>query len=114
MTRGIYFPAAPITSKLQYTMRLSDSQIKIIKNTVTSTLGEDCNIWLFGSRVDDSRRGGDIDLYIEPLNSKLLLAIMKCKVSLEENLDLHVDLVVRESGKDKPIYHLAKVSGIQL
>jgi len=36
-----------------------------IRTAVAETFGEDANIWLFGSRVDDNKRGGDIDLLIE-------------------------------------------------
>ena len=35
-----------------------------IRTTVAETFGEEANIWLFGSRVDDNKRGGDIDLLI--------------------------------------------------
>ncbi len=40
-------------------------QQSTIRTAVAETFGEDANIWLFGSRVDDNKRGGDIDLLIE-------------------------------------------------
>lgn len=46
-------------------MRLTPFEIKTIKNTAHQVFGERVALWLFGSRVDDSQRGGDIDLYIE-------------------------------------------------
>jgi len=33
-------------------------------------------------------------------------------IGLEDSLDLSVDLVVKEPGKDKPIYNLAKAQGL--
>ncbi|MBI5206523.1 MAG: nucleotidyltransferase domain-containing protein [Candidatus Firestonebacteria bacterium] len=44
-------------------MRLKDDQIKHIKNTI-ETLDKNAKIYLFGSRVDDYKKGGDIDLLI--------------------------------------------------
>ena len=46
-------------------MRLTPSQHSAIRTTATEIFGEDVIIWLFGSRVDDDKRGGDIDLLIE-------------------------------------------------
>ncbi len=46
-------------------MRLNDFQILTILNGVKKICGQNANVWLFGSRVDDTKRGGDIDLYIE-------------------------------------------------
>jgi predicted nucleotidyltransferase len=44
-------------------LRLSEEEIKIIKDVVTKFLNES-KIYLFGSRLDDSKKGGDIDLFI--------------------------------------------------
>ena len=46
-------------------MRLTQEQVNIIKRAVTDTFGDTASVWLFGSRVDDYKRGGDIDLLIE-------------------------------------------------
>lgn len=44
-------------------MRLSDKEIQNLKNTL-ETIDTNAKIYLFGSRVDDKKRGGDIDLLI--------------------------------------------------
>jgi len=47
-------------------MRLSGSQVQKIKNTAMKIFGKDTKVFLFGSRIDDTKKGGDIDLYINP------------------------------------------------
>ncbi|HBK53168.1 nucleotidyltransferase family protein [Syntrophomonas wolfei] len=44
-------------------MRLSGHEINSIKETVKN-VDQDARIYLFGSRVDKKKRGGDIDLLI--------------------------------------------------
>lgn len=95
-------------------MRLSPAQIDTIRKAARQNFGADALIWLFGSRVDDSRRGGDIDLYVESTHRDTLMPALRCKISLEDSLDLSVDLIVKEPGKDKPIYSLAKSQGVRL
>lgn len=46
-------------------MRLSPAYIAAIKSATREAFGETAIVRLFGSRVDDSARGGDIDLHIE-------------------------------------------------
>ncbi len=46
-------------------MRLTEHQrISIIENAKI-IFGDNSKVYLFGSRVDDNKRGGDIDLFIE-------------------------------------------------
>lgn len=95
-------------------MRLSPAQIDTIRKTAHRNFGVDASVWLFGSRVDDSKRGGDVDLYVEATHRITLLSALRCKIALEDNLDLAVDLVVKEPGQEKPIYKLAKAQGVRL
>jgi len=44
-------------------LRLSKKEIKAIKDAFFEVFREG-EIYLFGSRVDDSKKGGDIDLYL--------------------------------------------------
>ena len=46
-------------------MRLTAAEIDAIRECAKRRFGEGCTIRLFGSRTDDRRRGGDIDLHIE-------------------------------------------------
>ena len=46
-------------------MRLTNHEVESIKKAFKETF-EDGKIYLFGSRVDDTKRGGDIDLYLIP------------------------------------------------
>ncbi len=46
-------------------MRLTEHQQKSIVKNAKLVFGESSRVYLFGSRVDDSKRGGDIDLFIE-------------------------------------------------
>ena len=52
-------------------MRLTPEQIDTIRATARETFGPEARVWLFGSRVDDNIRGGDIDLLISSDSSIL-------------------------------------------
>lgn len=95
-------------------MRLSDAQRQSILFAARRNFGDDARIWLFGSRVDDERRGGDVDLYIEASNPYPLVTALQCKLALEESLDLHVDLLVNDRHQSKPIFQIARETGVQL
>jgi predicted nucleotidyltransferase len=46
-------------------MRLQPDQIIFIRNCVHTLAGDSARVWLFGSRVHDEARGGDLDLLLE-------------------------------------------------
>ena len=46
-------------------MRLSALQRKVLTQTARDCFDPDVRLRLFGSRMDDTRKGGDIDLLIE-------------------------------------------------
>ena len=46
-------------------MRLTEHQKSSIIECSKIVFGEGSKVYLFGSRVDDSKHGGDIDLFIE-------------------------------------------------
>ncbi len=52
-------------------MRLSQYEIESIKQSAGRHFGSGVQVFLFGSRVDDSARGGDIDLFIKAESGRL-------------------------------------------
>ena len=95
-------------------MRLTPEQAQTIRQRIRSHMGVRARIWLFGSRADDSRLGGDVDLYVEPETAPDLTTRLRCRGELADALDLNVDLVVQQPGRDLPIYRIAKSNGVPL
>ena len=77
-------------------MRLTPDQAQVIRQRIHTHRGQHVRIWLFGLSVDDSRRGGDVDLYVEPETAPDLTARLRCKSELADALDLNVDLIVQQ------------------
>ncbi len=100
-------------------VRLEPSQVLVICQTFRANFLENDHLWLFGSRANLSKRGGDIDLYIEttiqPLR-KALDAKNKFYIQLIKQLgDQKIDIVINDQqGSNKLIYDIAKTEGIQL
>lgn len=46
-------------------MRLTEDESNIVRDTVPRRFDCGAHVWLFGSRTDDARRGGDIDPLVE-------------------------------------------------
>lgn len=46
-------------------MRLKESEAQAIREAAQKHFGPNVKVLLFGSRVDDTKRGGDIDLLVE-------------------------------------------------
>jgi len=96
-------------------MRLGENLKNRIKNSIHTSFGE-IDIYLFGSRVDDTKHGGDIDIAID---TKLPRAEFRKKrvkflISLlEKNLDLKIDLVEFEN-RDALLNQQIKESAILL
>ncbi len=80
-------------------MRLSSSEISSIRKTVKSN-DKDALIYLFGSRVDNEQRGGDIDLLI--FSQKLQPEDKyKIKKALWEQIgEQKIDLVIVKDESD--------------
>ncbi|WP_437559153.1 nucleotidyltransferase domain-containing protein [Acidithiobacillus sulfuriphilus] len=66
-------------------MRLTDEQIQAIRQLTREVAGDKAKVRVFGSRLDDTLRGGDLDLLLElpePVdNPALLAAQMSTRVS---------------------------------
>jgi len=99
-------------------MRLNEKYRTVIKEALTKHFGADSKFYLFGSRVDDNKRGGDIDLYIETdLDStKSSSAKTKAYIDMIKKLgEQKIDFVVHVNGREfTPIEKIAKATGVEL
>ncbi|WP_404361165.1 nucleotidyltransferase family protein [Methylotuvimicrobium sp. KM1] len=80
-------------------MRLTVEQRRGIVDIVLAELGERAIVSLFGSRLDENRKGGDVDLLIESETEVSVLSKARLKMRLEALLNLPVDLVVIKAGQ---------------
>ncbi|HON79922.1 MAG TPA: nucleotidyltransferase domain-containing protein [Spirochaetota bacterium] len=92
-------------------MRLNDKEINSIRNAFAVTF-ESGEIYLFGSRTDDSQKGGDIDLFVVPRSDKNIsekkidflvrlkraIGEQKIDVVIDRGQNRLVDRKVRETG----------------
>ncbi len=99
-------------------IRLSEHDTNAISNAFRQCFPHEDHLWIFGSRVDMSKRGGDIDLYIETTLtdiSKITDAHYAFASTLEQYLgEQKIDIVIKYGDKDLPIYTIARNTGIQL
>ena len=79
-------------------MRLSSQQCAKIREIVERIAGIGAGIFVFGSRVDDARRGGDVDLIIETNGHPDLLLASRITARLEASLQLPFDVVAVRRG----------------
>jgi predicted nucleotidyltransferase len=99
-------------------MRLNEEYAATIRAGVRKVFGPDARVWLFGSRTDDSRRGGDIDLYIEAPCPPEQIATLEGRLYafLVRRLgEQRIDIVIRPHSKaPRPIDVEAKRTGVPL
>lgn len=98
-------------------MRLTDYEQSAIRDETASCFGSSAKVFLFGSRVNDKSRGGDIDILIK-LGQSLMDAFSR-KVRFLVNLkskigDQHIDVVVANPNDDRDVVRIAEEQGVQL
>jgi len=96
-------------------MRLSLTEIEIIKSTILKYT-KDTIILLFGSRVYDNKKGGDIDLLVQTSSNIKLKDKIKILTVLEINgIDRKVDLLFKTPYiKEQSIFKTALKEGVVL
>ena len=99
-------------------MRLTPQQAAIIRDTAREVFGADARVWLFGSRVDDSKRGGDIDLLIECDRPITNPAFSAARMAARVQRGLHgrkVDVLLAAPDLLRlPIHDIARSQGVSL
>ncbi len=99
-------------------MRLSKEQIHIIQEDARAIFGEGVKVRLFGSRLDDAQRGGDVDLLVECYEQiqdrlkKTLALTARLQMKLgDQPIDV---LAIDPTTELKPIHKIALRTGVAL
>jgi predicted nucleotidyltransferase len=94
-------------------MRLSEFEVKSIKESIR-VFDPDAQVYLFGSRTDDSKKGGDIDILVlsEILTSKEKRLI---KLDLYDKIgEQKLDIIISKNDAKNSFVKLARSGGIIL
>jgi len=95
-------------------MRLSNKELQAL-HTIMAALDPAGRVYLYGSRTDDARRGGDIDIYLQASQHIDLKARLRAQYRLEQACDTRVDLLVKNPTQaDLPIHQIAVERGVLL
>jgi len=83
-------------------MRITPFEQRKIREISEDVFGDGVIVRLFGSRVDDSKKGGDIDIYIDPQKKCPQKSYLKAKLWARLQLELgeqKIDIVVANKEK---------------
>ena len=101
---------------IQNKIRLPEEYIKYIK-FLTDKYFPHQSVWVFGSRVDMSQRGGDIDIFIktntieDTFEKESRFIYEMHKKFGEQKIDL---IVQTKNSSPKEIFQTAQIQGIKL
>ena len=102
--------------KVYEKIRLPKDVIDEIINLSKKHFGENCRVWIFGSRVNLTKKGGDIDIYIEtPEYKNIIEKKLDFLVELDEKIgEQKVDLVIKPFDSNDFISKEAKSTGVRI
>ena len=101
-------------------MCLTPIQKQAIYGSAKNYFGNDAHVRLFGSRLDDESKGGNIDLYIESQLQNagdLIMAKLQFLRELHKKIgEQKIDVVLYRANHspDLPIYHISKQTEVLL
>jgi predicted nucleotidyltransferase len=99
-------------------MRLTTTERATIRDTVRAVAGAGSRVRLFGSRVNDLARGGDIDLLVELDHAVAKPTLFSARIGarLQQVLgDRRIDIVLAAPNlREEPIHRIARETGIEL
>jgi uncharacterized protein len=95
-------------------MRLSVTEISAIREEI-GRLDPKAEVYLYGSRVDDTARGGDVDLLV--VSDKLAFRdVLRLRTGILDRIGWQqLDLIVRRRDQlDEPLATAARETGVKL
>ncbi len=97
-------------------MRLDPAAIATIKREVADSVGDDARVRLFGSRLDDTCKGGDVDLLVEgdrrvdrAIRAACALEARQIRVLGGRKVDV---ILATPKLAEQPSHRVARVEGV--
>ncbi|TLS74264.1 nucleotidyltransferase domain-containing protein [Mariprofundus erugo] len=96
-------------------MRLSEYEKNAILGAIALRFNRGARTYLFGSRLDDQLKGGDIDLFIDLPEADDDMVRHACQAAADIQMAIgeqKIDLIIRHPGlSDQPVFHEALTHG---
>jgi predicted nucleotidyltransferase len=95
-------------------MRITEHEKETIVEAVKNA-DSGATVWLFGSRTDDNKKGGDIDIAVlsEKINKETMKKIQIRRFICNKIGEQKIDIVTSTDGKEA-FFRLAVEEGIRL
>ena len=97
-------------------MRITNEQKEKLKKAVTDTIGSEAKLRLFGSRIDDNAKGGDIDILVTTEKKIEHPASIMAKIAAKAMLVMDgqkIDVLLEAPNLDHlPIHQIAHEKGV--
>ncbi|HEX5339062.1 MAG TPA: nucleotidyltransferase domain-containing protein [Gallionella sp.] len=99
-------------------MRITPHQKELIVRTAREVFGDDVEVRLFGSRADDSKKGGDIDLFIDAhgaiSDKEKKTTALASKIAIGMGDVIPVDVIVKDDETEIKLIHREGMKGLLL
>jgi predicted nucleotidyltransferase len=93
-------------------MRLKATEVEVIKEAVAA-LDPEARVYLFGSRTDPTKKGGDIDLLVISSQLRKVDSLKILQRIFEEMEEQKIDVVIA-ANDDDPFVKIALAQGVEL
>jgi len=94
-------------------MRLTDAEVKVLKSALAE-ISPKAELFLFGSRVDDDKKGGDIDLLVVDPNLEWQ-DLRKLRLAFFAQFgEQKLDIILDDGSFKDPFHRLIKQQAVPL
>ena len=100
-------------------MRLSEFEREVIVLSAKDKFGDGTRVILFGSRTNDTLKGGDIDLFIQPgihaSPEEMLQRKISMLIEIEQKLgEQNIDILLTQINDNRIIVKTVEKTGIAI
>lgn len=96
-------------------MRLTSQQMQAITEVIARLVGDAAEVYIYGSRLNDQAKGGDVDILLETEQHIPRITQGRIKMELERRLGLPIDILVHVKNRElTPFQTIARAHSVRL